>query len=292
MTRCLIVYFSQSGTTAQVAESIASGLRAEGYEVDLHNMNGPPLPDVSGYDLFGFGSPVYYYRPPFNVTDYLNGLPRLDGMPAFVFTMYATYRFDTGNKIRRALSGKGAKEVGYFHARGPDLFVGYLKEGYLFSPGHPSDVELSEAEAFGRDVAAHVAGKQYIKPEEDRPPSLIYRLERFLTGRWFAHNIYSRLFKVDRAKCTACGLCMQLCPTGNISEGRNRRPVWSRNCLLCLTCELKCPEEAVTSPASWPLFRPFMIYNTRMSSRDVSIDCERIDRDSWQLPAEGKYNGV
>ena len=292
MTRCLIVYFSQSGTTARVAESIAAGLRTDGYEVDLHNMKGQPPPDVRDYDVFGFGSPVYYYRPPFNVTDYLKGLPDLDGMPAFVFVMYGTYRFDTGNKIRQTLASKRAKEVGYFHSRGHDLFVGYLKEGYLFSPGRPSDVELAEAEAFGRDVAAHIAGRQYVRPQEDPPPSPVYRLERFLTGRWFARNIYSRLFRVDREKCTACGLCMQLCPTGNVAEGRNRRPVWGRNCLLCLTCELKCPEGAITSPVRWPLFRPFMIFNTRMGSRDVSIDCERIDRDRWQLPAEGKFDGV
>lgn len=35
MPRCLIVYFSQTGATARVAESIAAGVRGAGYEVDL-----------------------------------------------------------------------------------------------------------------------------------------------------------------------------------------------------------------------------------------------------------------
>ena len=35
MPKCLIVYFSQTGTTARVAESIAAGVRGAGYEVDL-----------------------------------------------------------------------------------------------------------------------------------------------------------------------------------------------------------------------------------------------------------------
>ena len=34
MAKSLIVYFSQGGTTTKVAESIATGLRSEGYEVD------------------------------------------------------------------------------------------------------------------------------------------------------------------------------------------------------------------------------------------------------------------
>ncbi|UCG83996.1 MAG: flavodoxin family protein, partial [Dehalococcoidia bacterium] len=138
MPRCLIVYFSQSGTTARVAESIAAGLHSSDYEVDLFNINGSPPPDFGGYDLLGIGSPVYYYRPPFNVSDYLRSMPVIRGLPVFVFMMYGTYRFDTGNRIRRALAGKGAREVGYFHAHGADLYPGYLKEGYLFSPGHPT----------------------------------------------------------------------------------------------------------------------------------------------------------
>ena len=289
MTRCLLVYFSQSGTTAQVAESIASGLRAEGYEVDLFNINGQQPPDIRGYNVLGFGSPVYYFRPPFSVTNYLKNLPELDGMPAFVFVMHGTYRFDTGNMIRRALATKGAKEVGYFHAHGHDLFVGYLKEGYLFSPNHPSDTELVEAEAFGHDIAAHVGDKHYIRPEEDLTPALIYRLGRFFTGHWFVNNFYTRLFRLDRDKCTVCGLCIKLCPMKNISEGNNRYPVWGRNCLLCFTCELTCPEKAITSPIREYLFRPFMIYNTRMAARDKSIDCERIDKSKWRAPAKGRF---
>ncbi|UCC61007.1 MAG: EFR1 family ferrodoxin [Dehalococcoidia bacterium] len=288
MPRCLIVYFSQSGTTARVAESIAAGLHSSDYEVDLFNINGSPPPDFGGYDLLGIGSPVYYYRPPFNVSDYLRSMPVIRGLPVFVFMMYGTYRFDTGNRIRRALAGKGAREVGYFHAHGADLYPGYLKEGYLFSPGYPTEEELSQAEEFGRHVAARVEGGEYIMAEADRPPPPIYRFERFALGRWFFRNIYSRLFKADREKCTACGVCIQLCPSGNIVEGRGRRPVWGRNCLLCFTCQVQCPEEAVIWRLGWTLMRPFTIYNARSAARDASVDCSRIDPKSWLRVARGE----
>ena len=35
MPRCLTAYFSQTGTTARVAVSIAAGVHGAGYEVDL-----------------------------------------------------------------------------------------------------------------------------------------------------------------------------------------------------------------------------------------------------------------
>jgi len=288
MPRCLIVYFSQSGTTARVAERIAAGLRSADYEVKLFNMNDGRLPEVGEYDLLGIGSPVYYYRPPFTVTDYVVSLPDLRGLPVFVFVLYGTHGFDTGNRIRRALARKGAREVGYFQGHGADFYAGYLKEGYFFSPGHPTEEELGHAEEFGRRVAASVASGECIQAEVHRPPPPIYRFERFALGRWFVRNIYSRLFKADREKCTACGVCIQLCPSGNIVEGRGRRPVWGRNCLLCFTCEIQCPEEAVTWRVGWMLMRPFNIYNSRNAARDPSLDYVRIDPGTWSRVARGE----
>jgi Pyruvate/2-oxoacid:ferredoxin oxidoreductase delta subunit len=99
--------------------------------------------------------------------------------------------------------------------------------------------------------------------------------ERFATNHWLARQVFSRLFTVD-ARCTACGRCMDLCPTGNITADGEGRPVWGRDCLLCLTCEMKCPQEAITSPASWPLFRPAMVYNVRHALRDPALDHVRV----------------
>ncbi len=276
MSKGLIVYFSLGGTTARVAESIAAGLCAAEYRVDLCNIKDAQPPGLDGYDLLGIGAPAYYYRPPFNVTDYVNGLPNLEGLSAFVFVLHGTYLGDTGNVLREALARRGAQEVGYFHCHGADFYLGYLKEGYLFSPDHPSAQELTQAEEFGREIAARAAGQEYIRPKDDPPPALVHRLERFLANRWLVRQVYSQLFRVNRNKCTACGLCMKLCPTRNISEDKEGQPIWGRDCLLCLNCEMKCPQDAITSPATWPLSRPIMMYNVRQASRDPALDHVRV----------------
>jgi len=276
MSKSLIVYFSQGGTTARVAESIAVGLRAVEWQADLFNLKDGQPPEAGGYDLFGIGSPVYYFRPPFNVMDYVKSLPDLSGRASFVFVMHGTYRGDTGTTLRRTLAHKGAREVGYLHCQGADYFLGYLKQGYFFSPSSPTAEELAQAETFGCEVAARLAGPPYTGPEEDRPPAAIYCLERFLVNRWLVRQMYSRLFTVDAKKCNACGLCMKLCPTGNITKDKKEHPIWGRNCLLCLTCELKCPKGAITSPVSWPLFTPFMIYNLSHASHDPALEHARV----------------
>ncbi len=282
MLKGLIVYFSQGGTTARVAESIASGLHTAGYQVDLCNMRDDQPPDLSGYDLLGIGSPAYFYRPPFNVTDYVNSLSDLDGLPAFVFVVHGTYRGDTGNIIRHTLARKGAQEVGYFHCYGGDFFVGYLNEGYLFSADHPTAEELAQAEAFGREIAARLAVKEYVKPKDDPAPAVVYRLERFLTNRWFASQVFSRLFAVAAGRCNGCDVCVEICPTGNIIKGKGGRPVWGRDCLLCLTCQMKCPQDAIKSPVSWLFFRPFVVYNVRQAVRDPAIDNAQVTHSDGQ----------
>jgi flavodoxin/Pyruvate/2-oxoacid:ferredoxin oxidoreductase delta subunit len=272
MSKSLILYFSQNGTTARVAEFIAAGLSTAGYQSDLYNIKDRQPPDPCEYDLLGIGSPVYYFKPPFNVMNYLNHLPNLGGLPFFVFVLHGTYRFDTGNQLRIALALKGAREVGYFHSYGVDFFLAYLKEGYLFSPDHPTAEELAQAETFGREVADNVTSKLYTRPEDYQPISPIYRLQRFLTNRWLTNHIYSRLISVNKNKCNACGICVKLCPMGNITKDKSGRPIWGRNCILCLTCEMNCSKDAITSPVNWPIFHPFFVYNVNHGARDPSLD--------------------
>jgi flavodoxin/Pyruvate/2-oxoacid:ferredoxin oxidoreductase delta subunit len=276
MPKCLIVYFSQGGTTVRVAEAIASGMQLAEYKVDMCNIRNESPPEIRGYDLLGVGLPVYWYRPPFNVMDYLNGLPELNALPAFVFVLYGTYRGDTSTIIRRLLARKGAREVGYFCCRGDDTFLGYLKMGYLFSPGHPVEGEIAQAKDFGKTLGITVDRGQYVKPKEDEPPAAVYRLERFLANRWMCKNIFSRLFIANVKKCNRCGLCIKLCPTRNVTEGKDGYPKWGRNCMMCFTCELKCPKDAIGSPIDWPIFRPLLYYNVRRASRDRSLDHVRV----------------
>jgi flavodoxin/NAD-dependent dihydropyrimidine dehydrogenase PreA subunit len=282
MKKGLIVFFSQKGSNMGVAEAIGAGLREAGHQVDLWNLKEGQPPDPRDYDFFGLGSPTYYYRPPFIVTDYVKSLPELAGLPAFVFVVHGTYRGDTGDQIRQALARKGAEEVGYFYCYGAGYFLGYLKEGYLFSAGHPTEEELARAGTFGREVAARLAGKPYPRAANDPPLEPIYRLERFLANRFLTRHFYSRLFRENERCRPDCDVCIKQCPVENIKRGADGRLVRGRGCQLCLSCEMTCPEDAITSPVSWPIFRPFILYNVRHGARDPMLDSARVVHKNGQ----------
>jgi flavodoxin/ferredoxin len=280
MPRAAIVYFSQGGTTARVAEAIGAGLRSAGYVVDFTNLRDGPLPDVGTYDLLGIGSPVYYYRLPFNVADCLGALPRLENKAAFGFLVHGSHAFDAGDALRHAFAERGARDVGCFRCHGEAHFLGHLREGYLFSPDHPTRDELDRATAFGVAVGQGAASGSQVPAAAEPEPPLVCRIERAATSRWLVEHVYSRLFKVDPGRCTACGLCMEVCPTRNVGKDAHGRPTWGRRCLYCLSCEMKCPEDAISSAISRPVFRtlarPFLRYNVSHWAREPDLDHVRV----------------
>ncbi|MBA7553432.1 hypothetical protein ES705_46023 [subsurface metagenome] len=74
MSKALLAYFSQTGTTRHVSERIAAGLRSAGWSVDTAEITPKSPPPLGEYDVLGIGTPTYVYRPPFIVKDFVREL--------------------------------------------------------------------------------------------------------------------------------------------------------------------------------------------------------------------------
>jgi flavodoxin/ferredoxin len=272
MKKALIAYFSQGGTTRSVSEQILKGLNDKQIQVDLYDIAEGALLDINSYDIIGIGSPTYIYRPPFSVIEFIKNLPNLDGIPFFTFVLYGTTPGRTGNILRNLLTIKGAKEIGYAKFKGADYFVGYLQRGYLFSPDNPNNDELEIASNFGREIAVNLSNGNYIKPDMDSGPGIVYTIENLITKKFLAKYVYSYFFKADAEKCDSCKVCVKKCPNNNIQLDTNGIPQWGRNCLFCFYCEMKCPKDAIKSPIDWLIMAPFMSYNVFQADKNSSID--------------------
>lgn len=276
MPTCLLVYFSMGGTTKKIAEHIASGLESVGFHVDLHSLTSGPPPSPLDYDLFGLGSPTYYFSPPIIVSDYLKTLPRFN-LPFFVFILFGSFIGDSGNWIRRHLLAKGGRDVGYFTCRSLDNYYGYLKLGVLANPHLPSFADFERAFHFGQSIASHLADSSYQPAPYDPKISLIYRLERFISRKWFIQHLYYKFFKIDKQRCVRCGICVRTCPMNNISLRPSSFPEFGRNCIACLMCQLKCPHDAISSLIDSKLLRPILRYNTRHLSKIPGVEVARVE---------------
>ena len=103
MQRAAVIYWSLTGNTEKVAESIRQGLTAGGMETSLLKVAEAGEADVYDFDLVCVGAPSYNWLPPKPMQDYLHGLfnrykhagrikpgaPALPGKYALVFCTYS-----------------------------------------------------------------------------------------------------------------------------------------------------------------------------------------------------------
>lgn len=266
MAKALIATFSQYGSTRKVSELIAKGFLSANWEIDHFIIGSNDVPALTGYDVIGIGSPTYFFRPPFIVKDFILSLKNLSQISSFVFVLHGTHQGTCGNWIRNQLKAKGAKDLGYFLCTGADYWMGYIKRGYMFAPDSPSDNELSDAEEFGKIISKRFGEQDpEVEPYDSSIPAM-YGLEKFLTNRTFSKLMYSKTFRADKT-CDNCGICIKVCPTKNITEKVNGRPEWHSNCMLCATCELSCPKDAIHSAFDWSVFAPFMSFNINKAKK-------------------------
>lgn len=55
------------------------------------------------------------------------------------------------------------------------------------------------------------------------------------------------IITIKREWCKSCGICVEMCPK-NVLEMTNDypEPVRPDDCILCMECELHCPDFAIT----------------------------------------------
>lgn len=278
--KCLIVFFSQTNSTKKIAKTIGKTIAAYNWDVDFKNIKYDKIDNLREYDMLGFGTPVYYYRLPFLVKDYLKSLPDLKNKVVFSFISYGSYYFDVPVKIENILKEKNTVNIGFFAARGVDKYLGYLKQGALFSDGHPNKRELTQAEKYARlliesyELKSSLKNKYSYKSEAGK--NVVYNCESLLTMRWLINNFYSSLFSSDES-CIGCGKCVKECPLDNIVLNKRKRPEWGNNCELCLICEMVCPVQAINSAVDMKFFRPILKYNVKQAIKDGDINYTEIE---------------
>lgn len=60
MHKALVVYYSRTGNTKKMAETILEGLKKEGLDADIKDVKDVKAADLLDYDAIIIGSPTYY----------------------------------------------------------------------------------------------------------------------------------------------------------------------------------------------------------------------------------------
>ena len=252
--KALIIYFSMSGYTRRVAEHIRDGILEEADQCDLKSLAEADSSSLVDYDLVGLGCPVYYYKEPFNVSDWIDGLPELKGKHWFVFCTHGSVMGKTLISMSERLKKKGILVIGYFHT--------YADATAPFFPypvpttGHPDPLEYEQSHAFGKEVVERsrgiTQGEVDLLPTPD-PVSDDWSQTADMLTRELLRQMMPPL-RIDMEKCTLCHECEDSCPVKGIKV-ESDPPRIQNPCIYCFQCTMICPTAAID--ADWELLRGF-----------------------------------
>jgi F420-non-reducing hydrogenase iron-sulfur subunit len=99
--------------------------------------------------------------------------------------------------------------------------------------------------------------------------------EQVIAG--FGHPVY------DLDRCTGCGACAQMCPSGNIelvdADGQRRISFFHTTCATCRTCEEVCPVDAIEVVREFDL--PSFLSRERFAAGDLPLQRCRLCGEAY-----------
>lgn len=242
----VVVYFSLSGNTKKVAKAIYRGMQKI-IETDIFAIQEISPKDLIKYDLIGIGSPVWMQRAPANVCIFLYNMPSMEGRYFFLFATHGTLPFWLFKQLAQLIQRKNGKIIGWadwYGAGGILCHTPYPHPAH----GHPDEVDLREAEDFGRLMAERAlqiaSGRVDLIPDVPSGEDAAQALFRpHPLGEPFPGVRPTRRINMEKCRYPECTMCQDLCPAGAIDL--SKREVVIKACWNESLCNRICPYNAI-----------------------------------------------
>ncbi len=253
--KTLLICFSQTGNTRKIAECIKEGIIGGGNECEIEELSGVETGKLMHYDLVGLGSPVFYYKEPFNVRDFIKALPDLTGKYWFIFCTHGCNKANFFPSVTDLLKAKGVIITGYHDCYADAKIPFYPHPTY--TTGHPDEIELDEARSFGKEIVQRTRkiadGDVSLIPECEPADEECVETAKNLSQEMIAQG-FPRL-NVNEDECIECLECEDACPVGGIEVAAEPRRIQDP-CIYCWNCIRVCPSAAIE--ADWDALAPIV----------------------------------
>jgi len=231
-----VFFYTGTGNSLWLARRLAEGNSG----TQLLSLNaGSAIGAAAGAEAVGLAFPVHMWGVPRRIVNFVSTLPRGDTRYYFALAANAGQVSETLMQLKGLLADRGIKLSAGFQFVLPSNYIPWggaepaEKQAQRFAAARK---KMSEVSAL---IAARAAG-----PVEKGP-----LWEKLLLSGLCYPFCYRKVPEMDKAffagpECDACGLCVRLCPAGNI-ELRDGRPAWKNRCEQCLACIQFCPRRAI-----------------------------------------------
>jgi ferredoxin len=235
----IALYFSGTGNTRYCLTKLVRCLDPSAPIVPLEDLAAAALLKKEKTVFLGY--PTQFSNIPYFVRDFIlrnGGL--WAGKSVFLLNTMGAFSGDGTGVAARLLRKRGAKILGGLFLKMPDSIadVKALKKSH----------ERNEAIVRAAEKAVEAAS---LSIKEGRYPQQGLGFWAHMAGLfgqrlWFFDRTrgYSNKLKVSSA-CEGCGLCLEGCPTHNLSLVAGKA-VPSGRCAMCYRCVVHCPKKAIT----------------------------------------------
>jgi ferredoxin/flavodoxin len=260
-----IFYFSGTGNTKAVADILATSFKEQGCMVDViaideivkNNKN----VEMGKYDIAGFGYPVHAFNAPRIFFEFLKILPDGDQKKTFVFRSSGDPFMNGGSTalVRNALHKKG------YIVFSEQLFV--MPANVLVRYRDPLVKQLyNTAVRRGKTIVKEILLDVFRLQRNSLFST--YTTAAFSALEGFGARFFGKHLHVADT-CNRCGICVQRCPTNNITRQKDLITFDSK-CTFCMRCVYNCPLNAIS-----PRFLRFLVikpwYNLQKIVSDTRI---------------------
>jgi len=232
-----LVYFSPTGTTKTVVQSIARGIHHSTVEtIDITRPEARKQPlETSENELLVIAVPVYMGRVPALLMEWLQEI-KAQNTPAAGVVVYGNRVYDDALlELKDILIQRGCKPIA------GAAFIGEHSFSNAETPtarDRPDAGDKNHAELFGRKILEKLNAIPSVDRISDVP----------IPG-CHPYRGDSKLWTVDfiavSDACIRCGICAEGCPVGAI-DPENSALIDTGNCITCCACIKHCPTHART----------------------------------------------
>lgn len=237
-------YFSGTGNTLLIVKKMEHTFSQNGVKVNLYRIEDSKPDDVNLEHTIGLGFPIAELSTYDFVWNFIKSLPETRETHIFMVATFGGISGGVVGSIRKILIKKGYTPIGAEEIiMPPNIF--YIQNEKICSAKVEKGIKKAEEYSM-----ALMSGKS----KWDRG-SVFSNVAYYISMaglKLTEASVNQKLIhmRTDNEKCTKCGMCVKLCPVGNI-DIKKEYPEHGFRCRYCLRCTSFCPTKAISCPINY-----------------------------------------
>lgn len=245
--KAVIFYFSGTGNTSWLSRELVSRLTKAGYTTSALSIEKITSLEadsqIAESDIIGFGYPIYGSDSPHNMKEFILALTPVSSKSAFVFCTQWKWSGDGSRAGSLFINEKGFKTLWTEHFLMPNNVCTPILPFPYTNTRHKIEPVLRNAAKKADKFVKSIIGTKTFLRGFNPLSAAAGSLQRNPFRKAF-HKLRDDI-GVNVQYCTNCLLCVNICPSANLSLEEDEIKTRG-SCILCLRCYNFCPVSAIT----------------------------------------------